>query len=403
MLDRIQLDTYPLEDGPGDLREGLQLTYGDLADAPLVVLLAPVADQAGHSPWAGLNPFRELSRYEHLHVHEATRRVRWPNRSLYWGDLYGLPTLLVQVGLDRQTLDVRLGGCHLLPGAEAPITPLRSVFTLVWPSVEVWTAECVAALNADRPARAALGPPTDEHAFMALNRELAIRMVTLVVVQALDTFHVTTTPGYRQQVDDAAATVAGLGDPDWPVDLGVAPTGAADPPFHLLHIAERHARRGHPEAAHEALRDAVTWLKEADRLHAARSPVDRIPEPYRQKLRRVLDSLGEPSLPPTVVRALRAPRRALITLPPGPPPGTPLTVISTGSTTAISIAAFSPDGTRLATASWDATARIWDAATGTQLLEVHHASWVRSVAFSPDGTRLATASRDGTARIWAAG
>jgi hypothetical protein len=95
MLDRIELDTYPVEEGPGHLRRGLELTYGDLADAELVVLLAPVTDQAGESPWVGLNPFRELSRYRHMFVYEATRRVRWPNPNLYWGDLYGLPTLLV--------------------------------------------------------------------------------------------------------------------------------------------------------------------------------------------------------------------------------------------------------------------------------------------------------------------
>ena len=63
--------------------------------------------------------------------------------------------------------------------------------------------------------------------------------------------------------------------------------------------------------------------------------------------------------------------------------------------------AFSPDGTRLATASWDKTARLWDARTGQPLLECKgHTDLVASVAFSPDGTWLATASQDKTARLW---
>ena len=62
--------------------------------------------------------------------------------------------------------------------------------------------------------------------------------------------------------------------------------------------------------------------------------------------------------------------------------------------------AFSPDGTRVATASRDRTARVFDAATGAELARLPHSGPVTSVAFSPDGTRLATASRDGSARIF---
>jgi WD40 repeat protein len=66
--------------------------------------------------------------------------------------------------------------------------------------------------------------------------------------------------------------------------------------------------------------------------------------------------------------------------------------------------AFSPDGTRIATASRDRTARVWDARTGTSELELKgHSSWVLSVAFSPDGTRIVTGSSDRTARVWDAG
>ncbi|MBG0853006.1 CHAT domain-containing protein [Streptomyces spinoverrucosus] len=61
---------------------------------------------------------------------------------------------------------------------------------------------------------------------------------------------------------------------------------------------------------------------------------------------------------------------------------------------------FSPDGGRLATASDSHTARVWDAETGAQLLEVGHAGQVNAVSFSPDGALLATGSHDRTARVW---
>jgi WD40 repeat protein len=63
--------------------------------------------------------------------------------------------------------------------------------------------------------------------------------------------------------------------------------------------------------------------------------------------------------------------------------------------------AFSPRGDLIATASWDQTARIWDAATGACLATLAgHAGTVEAVAFSPSGTLLATGSGDATARVW---
>ena len=64
-------------------------------------------------------------------------------------------------------------------------------------------------------------------------------------------------------------------------------------------------------------------------------------------------------------------------------------------------AAYSPDGTRILTASHDKTARIWDARTGAELMMLSgHGGFVRFAAYSPDGTRIVTASADKTARIW---
>ncbi|PYI81024.1 MAG: hypothetical protein DME26_20595, partial [Verrucomicrobia bacterium] len=61
---------------------------------------------------------------------------------------------------------------------------------------------------------------------------------------------------------------------------------------------------------------------------------------------------------------------------------------------------FSTDGGRLVTASDDYTARVWDVATGQQLLLLQHDGEVQDARFSRDGLRIITSGRDKTARIW---
>ena len=81
-----------------------------------------------------------------------------------------------------------------------------------------------------------------------------------------------------------------------------------------------------------------------------------------------------------------------------------------GSTTQLTLAghtavafdvAFSPNGTRLATASFDKTAKVWEVTSGQEVrILAGHTDWVYDVAFSPDGPHLATASWDKTAKVW---
>jgi WD40 repeat protein len=63
--------------------------------------------------------------------------------------------------------------------------------------------------------------------------------------------------------------------------------------------------------------------------------------------------------------------------------------------------AFTPDGTRLASASQDMTVKLWDTASGHEVLTLRDfPGEVSGVAFSPDGRRLVTTDLGGSVRLW---
>ncbi|GHC87073.1 hypothetical protein GCM10007079_30850 [Nocardiopsis terrae] len=74
--------------------------------------------------------------------------------------------------------------------------------------------------------------------------------------------------------------------------------------------------------------------------------------------------------------------------------------VLTGHTDTVRNLAWSPDGTRIATASRDGTARLWDTRGGLLRELRGHMGMVEMAAWSPDSRRLATASRDHTVRVW---
>jgi WD40 repeat protein len=61
--------------------------------------------------------------------------------------------------------------------------------------------------------------------------------------------------------------------------------------------------------------------------------------------------------------------------------------------------AFSPDGTRVGSASFDGTGRLWDAATGVLVAEHKYNDWVNDLDFGDGGNRWATGSFDGKASV----
>ncbi|HUG91469.1 MAG TPA: protein kinase, partial [Planctomycetaceae bacterium] len=65
------------------------------------------------------------------------------------------------------------------------------------------------------------------------------------------------------------------------------------------------------------------------------------------------------------------------------------------------LAAFSPRGDRLLTASWDGSAHVWDVAAATRFANpLCHSAAVFSGGFSPDGRRVVTLDRGGHVRVW---
>jgi len=87
--------------------------------------------------------------------------------------------------------------------------------------------------------------------------------------------------------------------------------------------------------------------------------------------------------------------------------GTPLHTLK-GHTSWVLVVSWSPDDSMIATGSMDNTVRLWDPQTGDALGTPlkGHTKWVRSLAWepfhlqAPGRPRLASASKDATVRIW---
>jgi cytochrome c len=77
----------------------------------------------------------------------------------------------------------------------------------------------------------------------------------------------------------------------------------------------------------------------------------------------------------------------------------PATVLE-GHTAPIVALAVSPDGTTLASASWDHTVRLWPLAGGAPRVLEEHTQNVNGVAFAADGRAVISASYDQSVRIW---
>lgn len=72
-----------------------------------------------------------------------------------------------------------------------------------------------------------------------------------------------------------------------------------------------------------------------------------------------------------------------------------------GHSKSVSALAFSPDGTRLASAGSDRVVQIWSLPTGSLMFSLRgHTQGISDVAWSPDATYVASASDDKLVKVW---
>ncbi len=163
-----------------------------------------------------------------------------------------------------------------------------------------------------------------------------------------------------------------------------------------VHFIDRH-----PTTFFQCMWNACWWYDSPEAAGHYQRPNDEVgPAPRESPVARQLASLVETwrarkerATPGFAwLRSLR---------PPAVPLGTGQRLVLQGHTDAVRAVCYLPDGRRLASASEDATLRVWDTASGADILRlVGHSAWVMDVCCSPDGRWLASASADRTARVW---
>ena len=153
--------------------------------------------------------------------------------------------------------------------------------------------------------------------------------------------------------------------------------------FGEMELAEAAALSGLPRDVPLLLDEGPVW----------RGLVRTLVQPYR----------SDPVSLPTLIASVKRPDRAAhpaqilasITVP------VKTEYVLEGHERGVYSVSYSPDGAQIVSGSFDNSMRVWDAASGAELLKLEgHQGWVLSAAYSPDGARLVSGSSDGSVRVW---
>lgn len=254
---------YPLEEGPGSLRASVRLLRTPAGSAPPLVLFTASDDTDPFWQrllWRTRSALHPVENVGDAHFRKTRKFMEWPHTDLITHDLYDLVALVVSVEVVTNKLEIRIGGYNL--GGDNPLRHMTQVVSTFLPGTDYFTSERLAALEASagdgfrRPTGADVAAELRD-----LQMEWATRIAAVVVVAAVDAYHLLRRIGYREHIDQALDRLDSTMPA--PTSLPLSADVLADPAFHLLQHARRLKAHGQTTLARRCAAQAVRALGDA--------------------------------------------------------------------------------------------------------------------------------------------
>lgn len=254
---------YPLEEGPGSLRASVRLLRTPAGSTPPLVLFTASDDTDPFWQrllWRTRSALHPVENVGDAHFRKTRKFMEWPHTDLIAHDLYDLVTLVVSVEVVTNKLEIKIGGYNL--GGDTPLRHMTQVVSTFLPGTDYFTSARLSALEAS--AGDGFRRPTCSDAaaeLRDLQMEWATRIAAVVVVAAVDGYHLLRRTGYREHIDQALDRLDSTMPA--PTSLPLSADVLADPAFHLLQHARRLKAHGQTTLARRCAAEAVRALGDA--------------------------------------------------------------------------------------------------------------------------------------------